>query len=341
MSSESSSPRPGAPRGKYGEPDWNAVRSAFASSIMVDTALNSLAQNLDMPDWPLGQADTPSKYIDLTYAELTALPDLRGRHDRVDQLITILKETLAFDEPFGEMVASGGADGEKDNPILRNLAKLEIPENFPMALVALTAETRDFCTREALLTLREFALFAQKMAQSVIVGGDFRALLNALSHIDEQTLAIYLPFRPGTRGVHLIEGIALAVRAYPAPAQAGMARAFGARLGAEDAARAAVASPLEVEGAVKVLAEHTAAYVEYFQADLAALQQQVNDGVALGRLATVLHDPIAESIVTNLLKPYLHFPNARAQVMATTPPLEENTAPRRGFFASLFRLFKK
>jgi len=33
--------------------DWDEVRSAFASSIMVDTALSSLAQNLDGPDWPV------------------------------------------------------------------------------------------------------------------------------------------------------------------------------------------------------------------------------------------------------------------------------------------------
>ena len=324
---------------KYTSSDWDVVRKAFGSSIMVDTSLNSLAQNLDMPDWPLGAADTASKYVDLTYDELTALRDFVLRPDLIEHLITILKETLAFDEPFGEMVVSGNADPEKDNPILKNLSKLGIPEEFPISLVALTTETREFCTLENLLTLKQFALFAQNMAQSVIVGGDFRALLNALSHVDEKTLALYLPFRPGTRGVHLIEGIALAVRAYPGPTQAGLARVFGARLGAEDAAKASIASQLEIEGAAKTLADHTAAYVEYFASDLAVLQEQLNEGVALGRLATVLNDPIAESIVTSVLKPYLQFPKAKAAVIATTPPVVE-VRQRRGFFSSLFRLFK-
>ncbi len=37
--------------------DWDEVRSAFATSIMVDTALSSLAQNLDGPDWPIKGKD--------------------------------------------------------------------------------------------------------------------------------------------------------------------------------------------------------------------------------------------------------------------------------------------
>lgn len=328
-----------AKAGKYGQSDWDAVRSSFAASIMVDTSLSSLAQNLDMPDWPIrGAAEIPSKYIDHTFEELSAMPGLAGRPERIDQLIAILKETLAFDQPFGEMIAEQNV--EKDNPIIKNLAKLGIPEDFPMSLVALTPETREFCSLENLKTLKEFAMFAQSMAQSVIVGGDFRALLNALSHVDETTLAMYLPYRPGAKGLHLLEGIALAVRAFPADVQAALARWFGARLGSEDAAKASHASGLETEAASKVLTDHTASYVEHFQSDLMAMQEEVNQGVALGRLGSVLNDPVVESIVTSLLKPYLNFPAAKTAVRTTTPPLERETR-KRGFFASLFRLFKK
>jgi hypothetical protein len=341
MSADSELSSSGAQVAKYGPADWDAVRRSFATSIMVDTALSSLAQNLDMPDWPFkGPTETPSKYIDLSYEELSRMPGFSGQTARIDQLVSILKETLAFDEPFGDMVADSSKGSDKDNPILKNLNKLGISEDFPMALVALTAETREFCTLEKLATLKEFAIFAQNMAQSVIVGGDFRALLNALSHIDESTLAMYLPYRPGAKGLHLIEGLALAVRAYPSETRCGLAKAFGARLGAEDAAAADTASQLEVEGAGKVLAEHTASYIEYFQTDLAHLQAQVNEGIALGRLATVLNDPVVESVVTSLIKPYLAFPTAKAPARVTTPPLQEE-APRRGFFGFLSKLFKK
>ena len=43
-----------------------------------------------------------------------------------------------------------------------------------MPLVALTAETRQYCTTESLGTLKEFALFAQSMAQNVVMAeGNF------------------------------------------------------------------------------------------------------------------------------------------------------------------------
>ncbi|HEU5079842.1 MAG TPA: hypothetical protein VFT72_11570 [Opitutaceae bacterium] len=326
--------------GKYGEADWNKVRLSFASSIMMDTSLSSLAQNLDMADWPIEGADeVPSKYVGLSFGDLSALPQFAGQPKRVDQLISILRETLAFDEPFGEMLSDVTA--EKDNPILKNFAKLEIPEDFPMPLVALTAETRAYCTSESLGTLKEFALFAQNMAQNVVVGGDFRALLNALSHIDERTLAMYLPYRPGQRGLHLIEGLALTVRAFPPEIQAHIAHEFGARLGPEDAARAKTARLEDVRNARGIIEQQTASYVEFFQDDLASMQQQINDGVALGRLAAVLNDAIVETIITSLLRAYLNLPVSKTPTRTSTPPAFETPPRRGGFFAAIARLFKK
>lgn len=326
--------------GKYGAEDWDRVRKAFGTSLMADVSLNSLAQNLDLPEWPIeGVTEFPSKYIDLTFEELATMPGLAEHPERIQQLVTVLKETLAFDEPFSEMVPA--EESEKENPILKNMAKLGLPENFPMTLVALTEETRSYCTTENITTLKEFAIFAQHLAQAMVVAGDFRALLNALSHVDEATLALYLPYRPGVKGLHLIEGLALTVRAHSEEVRAGLAKHFGARLNPTDLARAAQATPLELSGAQVLLAQFAASYVEYFSDDLAALQQQVDAGVPLGRLASVLNDAIVETTVTNLLKPYLVFPSQKAPKLASTPPMEETAAPKRGFFSSLTRLFRK
>lgn len=326
--------------GKYGAEDWDRVRKSFGTSLMADVSLNSLAQNLDLPEWPIeGVTEFPSKYIDLTFDELATMPGLAGYPERIQQLVTVLKETLAFDEPFQEMVPV--EESEKENPLLKNMAKLGIPENFPMTLVALTEETRTYCTTENISTLKEFAIFAQHLAQAMVVAGDFRALLNALSHIDEATLALYLPYRPGVKGLHLIEGLALTVRGHSEELRAALAKHFGARLNPADLARAANTSPLELSGAQIILAQFAASYVEYFSDDLAALQQQVDAGVPLGRLASVLNDAIVETTVTNLLKPYLVFPSQKAPKLATTPPIEEISAPKRSFFSSLVRLFRK
>ncbi len=321
---------------KYGAAEWDRVRKAFSTSLMADVSINSLSQNLDLPDWPIeGVTEFPSKYIDLTFEEIATMPGLVGQPARIQQLVTILKETLAFDEPFQDMVAVD--NHEKDNPILKNLAKLGIPENFPMTLVALTEETRSYCTGENILTLKEFAMFAQHLAQAMVVAGDFRSLLNALSHIDEATLALYLPYRPGVKGLHLIEGLALTVRAHSEETRIGLAKHFGARLNPSDLAVAAKASGLEVSAAQVVLTQFTASYVEYFQDDLASLQQQVDAGVPLGRLASVLNDAVVETTVTNFLKPYLVFPSQKAAKISTTPPMNDAPVRKRGFFARLFR----
>lgn len=195
--------------------EWDEARKAFAESIMIDTSLSSLAQNLDGADWPMQSKDeTPAKYVDLTFDEVQEILVLKGQPtERFDQLVSILKETLAFDDPFGDMVEQTAESALKDNTLLKNLTKLGIPGDFPVSLTALNSDTLEFCRLEKLATLEQFGVFAQGMAQNVIVGGDFRKLLNALSHVDEASLAEVLPFRTGVKGLHLVEALAQATRA--------------------------------------------------------------------------------------------------------------------------------
>ena len=262
---------------KYTIRDWDETRAAFATSIMVNTAISSLAQNLDGPDWPLkGKDETPAKYIDLTYEEVIEYLALKGQPpERIDQLIGIFKDTLSFDDPFGDMVTQTEESEKKDNQLLRNMARLEIPENFPITMTALSKETLEFCRLEKLGTLGEFAVFSQGMAQNVIVGGDFRKLLNALSHIDEQALSEVLPFRRGAKGLHLIEALGLA---------------------------AGSAAP----------ADRAAGAIGQFPAEFAALKTDVATGGNLSRHLMVLANPDREARVAELLKDHLR-PDAGAE----------------------------
>lgn len=249
---------------KYTAKDWDDVRMAFATSIMVDTSLSSLAQNLEGPDWPIkGGEETPAAYIDRGYDELRELLALKGYPNHADLLISLLKDTLSFDDPFGDMVQHAEASAERDNQLLKNMAKLDISEDFPIALTALDQDTREFCGLENLVTLGEFARFAQNMSQNVIVGGDFRKLLNALSHVDEKSLAQVLPFRPGSKGLHLIECLALAGDS-PERTQAAFAR---------------------------------------FESEWMALKAELSAGGDLGRILMVLKDPAAEARVAAIIEP--------------------------------------
>jgi hypothetical protein len=255
---------------KYTAKDWDEIRSAFAASIMVNTPLSSLAQNLDGPDWPVrGKEETPAAYIDLSYDELVAMLAMKGMTPaRADFLVTLLKETLAFDNPFGEMVLQAEATALKDNQLLKNLAKLGIPESFPIGLTALSPDTIEFCKLENLATLGEFCIFAQGMSQNVIVGGDFRKLLNALSHVDEASLAESLPFRVGAKGLHLPEAMVQASRA-----TAPLKRATQA--------------------------------IEYFREEFDAIEKDLKAGGSLNRHLQVLGSADAEKRAAEMLVPHL------------------------------------
>jgi len=250
--------------------DWNEIRKAFAASIMAETPINSLAQNLDGPEWPIkGKEETAAKYLDLSFEEVLEVLQLKGQTpERIDQLIGILKETLAFDSPFGEMVEQTQAASERDNQLLKNLAKLGIPENFPIALTALDPGTLEFCKLERLVTLSEFAVRAQSMSQNVIVGGDFKKLLNALSHIDETALAEVLPFRVGHKGLHLVEAIGQAAKAPDAASRAERA-------------------------------------TTWFRDELAAIEKDLEAGGSLARHFVLIGNPEVEQRAVELLRPHL------------------------------------
>lgn len=254
----------------YTAKDWDQVRIAFATSIMVDTSINSLAQNLDAPEWPIKAKDeTPSAYIDLDFEEAKALLTMKGQNpERIHRLISILKETLAFDDPFGDMVEQAAAAEKRDNPFLKNLGRLGIKEDYPIRFCALSNDTQDFCRRENVETLGQFAIFAEQMSQTVIVGGDFRRLLNALANVDEAVLCEILPFRKGARGLHLPEAAAQALKAQ------------------NPAAR------------MKELAE-------WFTPEVNALKRELAKSPDLHRHLVVLGNASTEAAVTQLLAPIL------------------------------------
>jgi hypothetical protein len=252
--------------------DWDQVRKAFASSIMVDTSLSSLAQNLDGPDWPIA-GETPATYVDLSFEEMQEWIATRGLPaDHADLLIGIFRDTLAFDNPFGEMVEQNEAAAMRDNQLLKNMARLGIPEGFPVSLVLLSSDTLEFCRHENLGTLGQLAIFAQTMSQTVIVGGDFRKLLNALSHVDEAAIAEMLPFRPGDTGLHLVECLGQATRAV------------------DPAANAALA-------------------VQQFPEEFEAIKADVAERGAPERWFVVLGNPELEAEAIDLLRPHMKLPS--------------------------------
>jgi len=309
--------------------EWEKLRKSFQTSIMIDTSLRSLAQNLEGPDWPLaGKDETPSKYIDMSLDELLDYFSLKGRPPEIiDQLAGILRETLAFDQPFGDMVEQVQAATERDDTLLRNLARLEIPESFPMDLSGLGADTREFCRLEKITTIGEFTSFAQGLSQNIIVGGDFRTLLNAIVQSDVTGLAAFLPLRPGSKGLHLPEAVAVLARVHPSGVRHALAMRAGLKLSVPAAQEAMLAPADKVAAAESDLRLKTSRLVsELFKDQLAQLRTQMEAGNSLERHCTSIGDPTLEAIVCAQLRPLL-------KPVQTSQP----TKPRKaGFWARLF-----
>jgi len=309
---------------KFNSTEWDEIRKKFRHSIMADTSLVSLAQNLDTKEWPhTADDEKPSKYIEFAYEELLMLPEIAGSADRADHLIGILKETLAFDDPFGDMVAEVEKTAAKDNPILKTLSRLNIPATYPMMLANFSEGTRVVCASEGVKTIGEFANLGQQMSTRVVLGGDFRNALNALTHGDEEGIGQFLPFRKGSTGLHLPEAIGLISAGLPRPEQLGLAKAYGARLSPADSAAARSLSKDQVEKLESGLRVTLNAALEWFKDQKPALVKHLEDGGTYERYFVVINDPAREAIAVKLTASVL---KVSAKAAAASPTAE----PKKG-----------
>jgi hypothetical protein len=316
---------------KFTSTEWDEIRKKFRHSIMADTSLVSLAQNLDTQEWPhKGEDEKPSKYIDFTYDELLMMPEIAGKADRADHLIGILKETLAFDDPFGDMVAQVEETSAKENPILKTLGRLGIPENFPMVLANFSEGTRLVCGTEGVKTIGEFANLGQKMSTRVVLGGDFRTALNALTHGDEEGISLFLPYRKGKTGLHLAEAIGLVAAGLARPDQLGLARFYGAKLTPAETAAAKALTREQAEKHETMLRATVASALDWFKDEKAALLQHLAEGGTYERYFVVLNDPAREAIAVRLTSTAL---KGSVKPSAAAAPAEDK---KRGLFSRLF-----
>ncbi len=317
---------------KFTSTEWDDIRKKFRNSIMADTSLTSLAQNLDTLEWPhAGDDEKPSKYIEFGYDELLMMPEIAGKAEKADHLIGILKETLAFDDPFGDMVAQVEETAAKDNPILKTLGRLNIPASYPMALANFSEGTRIVCASEGVKTIGEFANLGQQMATRVVLGGDFRNALNALTQGDEVGIGQFLPFRKGFTGLHLAEAIGLIPAGLPRPEQLGLAKAYGAKLSPSDASAAKALTKEQVEKLEAGLRTTLLAALDWFKDQKTDLEKHLQDGGTYERYFVVINDPAREAIAVKLTAAAVKVGAKQAAVSASSGEQKKG-----GLFSRLF-----
>src|ERR1035441_4519041 len=113
------------------------------------------------------------------------------------------------------------------------------------------------------------------MSKSVIVSGDFRKLLNAIAHIDENSLAEMIPFRPGSKGLHLPEALALPINGLAPAMRYALLRNFGAQLTREEAVEADALSEEDATAAAAALRARADQFFTWFADELAELKVQI------------------------------------------------------------------
>jgi hypothetical protein len=257
------------------------------------------------------------------------MPEIAGKEDRAQLLAGILKETLAFDDPFGDMAAQVEQAAANENPILKNVSRFNIPSDYPLELINVSEGTRAVCASEGVKNLGDFANLGQQMSTRVVLGGDFRTMLNVLSHGDEEGMGQFIPFRKGHTGLHLPEAFGLAVSPLARGEILGLAKSYGAKLSAADAGAAKTLAPDQVaklEGKVRANVEAT---LKYFKSGKDEITKFLTDGGTLERFLVPVNDPAREAVAARVLAPMFKGVGKAAAA-------EPSGGDKKGLFSRLF-----
>lgn len=318
---------------------------------MAETSLSALAQNLEAGEWPIeGSDETPSKYIVYTWDEVQTLPAFIAQPALLDLLLRILNDTLAFDEPFQEMVDASQKSIVNEFSAIKALGKLQIPEDFPIALSSLSNEAKELCKSQGFRTLGEYVRLSQKISQLIIMEGDFRAFLNALSHVDETTIARFLPFRPGHKGLHLAEAIGAVIRSIPDAELYALARATGYKYLTPE--QTAMADAVTKQRLADTQASFRTAFLDqlgWFKTEAADWRNNQTGNQSLSYRLRVLDDPLREAVAYGLIHNQFAgtpqpmsastLPSSATQAPFMRPPPAEVSGEKPGFFQRLLGLF--
>ena len=230
------------------------------------------------------------------------------------------------------MVAQSAAAEAAENPLLKNLTRLGIPADFPIEASLVSPDVKDFCKLEKIMTLADFANFAQNMPPQVVVGGDFRTLLNALAHVNESALAALLPFRAGSKGLHLPEALGQVVDHLPQAERLALLKRQGLKLTDSEENLASGVAQERLAQTEETVQERVGRMLDYFRDEVRALPATVKEHGSLARYLVVLGNPRKEALVTKILEPVL-----KLHETAAAP-----AGPRkRGFWETLAGWFRR
>lgn len=287
---------------KYSSAEWEHFRQRFGDSILKETEMAVLGQNAGFT-WPFkGKGESPEKYIQYEFEELQSVPGLVGKKSRIRRLMDILRETLAFDDPFSDLAHSLEAASEVDLTFERILSKYNVPLDFPAHLLSFSPEVESLIKREQISTLVKLVQYGQNAAPDDAEAQDLKDLLNSLAHNDEVGIAKHIPFRPNVWGLHLFEAIGLIAENLPEEAQAHLLSLTGMTLKPQEEAVLESFDEQSAEASLAAATERVAAARDWFKQDSKILEEAFQTEGAPERLFIAINNAHRERLGLALAK---------------------------------------
>lgn len=290
---------------KYSAAEWEYICRRFFNSILNETEIAKLGQNVGI-SWPFkGSDETPTKYIEYSLEELDTVPGLIGKKSRVKKLMDILRETLAFDDPFGDMADKVEMESEVDHTFGIILKRLNVAVDYPARFVHFAPETQALLQNEELTTVLDVVQYGQKLTSDVTAGDDLRAFMNSLAHKDEAGIRQHIPWRRGDRGLYLPEAIGLAAQGLNQPLQLELLYQSGVELSEVESEIRQNGSDASSETQLKAALLEVTELCRWFSVEAQELKELFQSGEMPERFFIPINDTRVERVALALAR--VHF----------------------------------
>ena len=287
---------------KYSDEEWEHFRQRFSDSILKTTEIAELGRSVGV-SWPF-KSETPEKYIKFSFEELQSVPGLIGKKKRVNDLMDIFREILAFDDPFSDMMDTVEQKNKEDRIYERVLKKLEIPEDYPVKLMFFSEDSKKSLHQNGIKTLIEAIRFGKRSSAKNGHDNDLQSFINGLALINEATIRKHLPFRVGQLGLHLPEAIGLMVSNLDQPIRYGLLRQAGVSLTDSESSVLEKSEP-NLEASLKVVSMLFNELCSWFETQTAELKQLCSEPESIERYFLPINDAEIERI--SIALSIIHF----------------------------------
>ena len=154
----------------------------------------------------------------------------------------------------------------------------------------------------------------------------------ALANVDETGISKFIPYRPGSKGLHLIEATALLIKDLPDPFRYAICERYGAHLDEEQKVEANQAIRQQIAEQDAIVRDAIRERLIWFNGEEEEIRSVLSSGQSLDRMVMVLNDPVHEAGARGIL----------TELYGSGPQAVANESrPKGSWLGRMFRRSKK